>query len=462
MKGSSGWQGMRINASMILGPILLGTGLLLLWLLWQSPLALLWHKPHVPSLLRLIPAHVDQAVILTAPPQQLTALLQTLTPPSHRRRHTQAWRTWLERDLPLRPLWQSSHLHPPRDVLPWLGSEAAYVRQGQDELLILSTRNLQQSNQFLNLLWQTQDLAGSPLHLTTYKGVQVVSIDLDSGITLGTAALGTRYVLLSNQPDLILSSIDTWERPQHSLQGDPQWQQMPAPSRGQIGWWFERGQRYLSLGISRQGVTLQGTVPAYASLGSPHRPQLLKHLPPHPQAFLTGTTLNQTWSNDQHSLPPWLWQPWQIWLDQQPLPWLDILPPTQEFALALLAEPKTPTPAWVYVTADPVADTIAQILARAGWIPHPQGPLTTWDPPHAKLSPLVTSTDHGRFYLSSSLSALQRAVRGTPTRLFTAHLPIQNLGYFYTSFSQDEHLTLIWQESEQPMLQQVKGLLRLG
>ncbi|MEN9219804.1 MAG: DUF3352 domain-containing protein [Thermostichales cyanobacterium GMQP_bins_62] len=453
--------GLRQGVIGLLTSIGLGTLLLLFWLLWQSPLALLWHQPGIPEIMKLIPDRVDQAVILTAPLPKVIAWLQTLTPPPLRRRQTHDWQHWLEGSSPFHALWQQTYLRPQQDIFPWLGSQVAYARLGEDFLLVLSTRHLDRSNQFLNLLWLSQDLAGSPLSLTTYKGVQVVSFPLEGLGEVATAALGDEYVLISSNPDCILTSIDTWERPQHRLLRDPEWERMPKGQAGQIGWWFERGQRYLSLGVSGQGITLRGSI-ATPALGSRHRPSLLKHLPPQPTAFLAGESLALTWQQEQQRLPAWLWDPWQRWLARQPLPWPQSLPPSGEFALALVQEPKQKRDQWLYVSPESSAPPIETLLKEAGWTAYPQETFTYWDPPQSAAGSLVTARQRGVFYLSSSSQVLARALRGIPSRRWTAHLPIDNLGYSYIHFPSGEQLVLTYLPGDQPMLQQVKGLLRMG
>ncbi|GAB4210805.1 MAG: hypothetical protein OHK0012_02070 [Synechococcales cyanobacterium] len=464
-------KGVRLGISLLATSVGIGMLLIGVWLVTVSPVALLWQSPPSPGIVRALPAATQSAVIVTAPWAPLQAFLQTLTPPSQRHPRHRQWQMWLEGqgDSPVRQFWQATHLDPMRELLPWVGREVAWGKTEQGSLWVIQTRCVDQSNRFLNVLWQTEDLQGHPLAVNTYKGVQVVQFDLPGLGSVSTAALGDRYVLLATAPDLVLASIDAWERPQASLWGDPDWQEhMPKSHGGQIGWWFERQQRYLELGLSWQGITFSGVVMDVATAEAPHRPTLLKHVPKATHLLLAGSSLPVTWADQARTLPPLLWDPWQHWATQQPLPWVKLLGNTEEFALALVPVPqhrgKQPPLDWVYVATGAVPDTLTTTLTTSGWTATEsviQGKtVTTWT--HPKQGKVLIAAEATRWTLSSSQSVLEAAWKGIPSRTLTAHLPIRNLGYVYEETPQGYKLILTHVAAQAPMLQQVKGLIRLS
>jgi hypothetical protein len=124
-----------------------------------------------------------------------------------------------------------------RDIAPWLGREVllAVVPSAavpgpkgrdlspSDHLAILSTRNLDRSNLFLNTLWQRQQLRQGPLQVETYKGVQISSVRSEE-THWAAAAVGDRYLALATSPLAIHSAIDSWQVPSLSLATEPRYQ----------------------------------------------------------------------------------------------------------------------------------------------------------------------------------------------------------------------------------------------
>ncbi|MCF2969795.1 DUF3352 domain-containing protein [Synechococcus sp. Nb3U1] len=415
----------------LLRGILIGLGLLaamtvwvVTWLLTQSPVALLLAHPDLPPIVGLAPRSTEAMLVLAAPLEDLQAFLQAATPAAKRRATRQRWREFFS---PQGPAWLGSilaggSLDFDREVRPWLGESTLLASLPQlGTLVALETEDPAASQFELNLLWERQSLAGIPVRVQTYKGIQVVSSPLPQLGGFSAAIFGERYVLLAEQAAAIREAIDAWQLPQLALVTQPQFQQVIEPlQEAHVGWAFWRNSGALQgtegytltleavglgLGLNFQGLVAQSAAlwhaPAGFSLLSTEafRPQIFKHLPDETSALISGQNLAEVWSSlgqiQPISVGPIGLQvdPGQ-WLNtlasQVDLDWQPLLPKTGEFALARLGSligSGEPDPSWLLVSEvpEPLGAPLEDAVQVQGWrvvsIPMAQGTATAWAKP---------------------------------------------------------------------------------
>ncbi len=421
--------------------ILIGVGLLLAmtvwvitWLLTRSPVALLLAHPDVPAIVGLAPRSTEAMLVLAAPLEDLQAFLQAATPAAQRRAMRRRWQEFFS---PRGPGWLGSMLAGTgldfeREVRPWLGQSTLVAQVPQlGTLVALETRNPAASQLELNLLWERQSLAGIPVQVQTYKGIQVVSSPLPQLPGFSAAIFGEKYVLLAEQAAAIRAAIDAWQLPQLALVTQPLFQQVMKPLQGAgVGWAFWRNGAAaavqpapqgtdplplrleavgLALGVHFHGLVAESAVLWHASPGfsfsssAAFRPQVLKHLPDETVAFLSGQNLAQLWTSLGQIQPisiagiqvdPSRWL--QTLSQQVGLDWQSLLPPRGEFALAWLGE------SWLLVSELPkeANTSLEEAVQAQGWqvvsIPTSKGPAMAWAKPLQQTGsePGTLSTPH--------------------------------------------------------------------
>ncbi|MGQ9838391.1 MAG: DUF3352 domain-containing protein [Cyanobacteriota bacterium] len=421
----------------LLRGILIGLGLLLAmtiwvvtWLLTQSPVALLLVHPDLPPIVGLAPRSTQAMLVLAAPLGDLQAFLQAATPAAQRRATRQHWQEFFS---PQGPAWLGSllaggSLDFEQEVRPWLGQSTLLASLPQlGTLIALETDNPAASQFELNLLWERQSLAGIPVQVETYKGIQVVSSPLPQLAGFSAAVFGERYVLLAEQAAAIRAAIDAWQLPQLSLVTQPQFQQVIQPlPQAHVGWAFWRNSDSpavnpalpdgesralrleavgLALGLSFQGLMAESAALWHAPPGftlpstEAFRPQIFKHLPSKTLALISGHNMAQVWSSlgqiQPFSIAGIQVDPGQ-WLNrlasQVDLEWPLLLPKTGEFALAYLGSPtREPDPSWLLVSEIPkeagptLGTTLEDAVQAQGWqvvsIPMTQGTAMAWVKP---------------------------------------------------------------------------------
>ncbi|HIK20080.1 MAG TPA: DUF3352 domain-containing protein [Synechococcus sp. M44_DOE_062] len=376
----------------LLRGILIGLGLLaalmvwvVVWLLTRSPVALLLAHPELPPIVGLAPRSAQALLVLAVPLDEVQAFWQAATPAPQRRATRQQWRKFFSPDGPgwLGSVLAGGSLDFEREVRPWLGKSTLLASLPEwGTLVALETRDAALSQFELNLLWERQSLAGRPVQVDTYKGIQVVSSgpvasaarsafpDLQG---FSAAVFGEQYVLLAEQPAAIRAAIDAWQLPQLSLVAQPLFQQVIQPLReAHVGWAFWQNPEAVSpdgltlqavglgLGVNFQGLVAESAALWHAPAGfslpmaEAFRPQILQHLPDETLALVSGNHLASVWQSLGQIQPlnllglrvdPGQWR--QRLQSQVALDWQHLLPEGGEFAFALL--PGDGDPAWLWV-----------------------------------------------------------------------------------------------------------------
>lgn len=336
----------------ILGAVILLIGMLglvVFWLWTQSPLTLLQAQPPLPEILGLLPRSTAALIALDAPIDRLQDLIQTATPPDRRRLTRRLQARLLSPSGPgiLGQLFTLGDLDFNREIQPWLGeemiwawvpleadphteaTEAAVSPPELGSLLVLSTRDTDRSLLFLNLLWQRQELAGRPLKISTYKGVQIVTVPLGEELDrdqdrdqaqLAGAAFTKDFLLFTDRPQVLQQAIDAWQMPQLSLRSTSAYQAtLPTIQAPRLGWGLLQLQppmatlsdapddqiRLQALGFSLR-PNLRGVLSETQAIWDwpqsqpqptavPQRDPLVAHLPHTTLAFLSGERPDQLW-----------------------------------------------------------------------------------------------------------------------------------------------------------------------
>ncbi|MEN9223002.1 MAG: DUF3352 domain-containing protein, partial [Thermostichus sp. BF3_bins_97] len=361
----------------LLRGILIGLGILaamtvwlVSWLLTQSPVALLLARPDLPPIVGLAPRSTEALLLLATPLEDLQTFLQAATPAPKRRATRQHWQQFFSAQGPgwLGSILAGGSLDFEREVRPWLGETSLVAHLPQlGTLVALETEDPAVSQFDLNLLWERQSLAGIPVEVQAYKGIQVVSSPLGNLQGFSAAVFGEQYVLLAEQAAAIREAIDAWQLPQLSLVTQPRFQQVIEPlQEAHVGWafWQSVGSPAanalslqavgLGLGLNFHGLVAQSAALWHAPTGFPlstaeaFRPQIIQHLPDETLALISGQNLASVWQSlgqiePIRTYPIGLQVDPGQWLNhlqsQVDLDWRRLLPKTGEFAFALLPNP---------------------------------------------------------------------------------------------------------------------------
>lgn len=382
------------------------------WINAQSPLGLLQGgTTNTPAAAIFVPKQAPAMVSLLVNPAKLESLRQLATRPSDRRQSRQE----LERFKS--SLLTGSSLDYRQDIQPWLGNEVTLAVTSQDidrdatngnqpgYLMVLTSRNPVKSREFLQLLFSQRAIAGRNLVSQTYQGVNIFS-DNDSKSRLTSlvgAAVGDRFILFANHPQVLREAINNVQAPDLSLNESTQYQHALSllPS-GRIGIIFlnlpkvtawlgkERQERIydsqiIALKLHPQGIVAETSIaaaaqvelaPAGAMLSEPV--QALQYLPKTTNLAIAGldlshlqnTNLNQLWrqikpvlsgsSNDVISrsiVQPLaeLQDSWGINLSRDIFSWVQ-----GEYALGMLTRKETNTTAdWIFIAEKSEATDLA-------------------------------------------------------------------------------------------------------
>ena len=183
----------------------------------QSPMGLLsgGSRP-IAAATVFVPAHAPLSVSLLTRVDRLTTLQEAVVSPEHRadaQREVQQ----LQRNLQA-----ITGLDYGQDIQPWVGEEMTFAYTNAD--LDQNAENGQQpgyllaveiapgarsrAQEFLQLFWQQQSLAGSPPISQRVSGVPILASSTPTAQLMGaTAIVGSEFVLFSNAAEVIRSSI---------------------------------------------------------------------------------------------------------------------------------------------------------------------------------------------------------------------------------------------------------------
>ncbi len=383
--------------------LILMLGSVIFWLWTQSPLTVLRAEPEIPEIVGLLPRSTAAMVVLDTPVDQLQDLIQTAAPPPRRRNTRRLQNRLLSPQGPgiFGKVFTVGDLDFRREIQPWLGEELIWAMvplEDEEEteteaemgsLLVLSSQDFDRSLLFLNLIWQRQELAGKPLQISTYKGVQIVSVPVSEDPALGQlcgAAFTKDFVIFADQPQVLQQAIDTWQKPELSLRATPVYRNTLTHVRDpRIGWGLiqlqdplepvdDKDQVYLqTFGFSLR-PSLRGLISETQALWNLPNPQriptpqkrdpLITQLPHNTVAFVSGQGLDQLWQTLKRLEPIGgidlaktlrvLELSTELNWPQDLFSWMD-----QEFALALL--PSSPEiPDWFMVARVEDKDRAAQ------------------------------------------------------------------------------------------------------
>lgn len=382
-----------------------------------------------------------------------------------------------------------------RDVLPWLGDEITLAVTTTDldrdsengvqpgYLLVLTTENPEQSQAFLQKLWQKRAVPSASLEVETYRGVnltyqtEAVALARSPFQTIATANIGDRYLLVANHPKVLRDAINNAQAPDLSLSSTASYQTaIKTLSDQQWGWIFvnlpELGQwsqigsqlvskadglpnvRYDKLAIAirsqRQGVVAdtlllaapEQDVPAFNPTLESQSP-ILENLPKTSLVSLTGKDLTTLWPGlaaELQSYPTLLnlfQQPQEAFAQQAQIPLFDGATRwvTGEYGLALVPNPETHQPDWLFVAERTPA--IETALTELNDLAQKQGytladvtvagqPVSTW----TRLQNAATESS------GQKSTAQEQSAAPTSTlnaKLAAAHTTLNNYEIFATS-----------------------------
>jgi len=298
------------------------------WLVARSPLPLLQGSQATPKAAIFISRQAPVTASLLVNPDRLEALRQVIAAPANRRR-SRAELNQLKQSLLVR-----TGLDYAQDIQPWLGEEITLAvttldvdRQPQNGrqpgwLLVLETRDPAKSQVFLQHFWQKQLPDANPV-LEQYEGVEIASAPqlafsqvhqnpAGSG-PWATASVGG-FVLLANHPKVLRNAINTVQVPDLSLASAAHYRQALASlQQGRIGLSFlnlpalatgSSAPTYdnfaIAFGLNRQGILAETafipTAGAVTSTPPLSDAAALRHIPATSPFALSGTDLDQLWS----------------------------------------------------------------------------------------------------------------------------------------------------------------------
>lgn len=174
-----------------------------------------------------------------------------------------------------------------QDIRPWVSDEITFavsnLDQGQSEpgyLLVLKTRGSRDANAFLEQFWQKQ-AADQGINFERYQGINIISSDVSPGLGqstttqfaslfkplkyLTTATVDDRFVLVSNQSQVLQQAVEASKDPSAQLAESSEYQTAIATFTQKQ----QSGIAYLDLeqlipALSGKSVA---TSPTYKSLG---------------------------------------------------------------------------------------------------------------------------------------------------------------------------------------------------
>lgn len=457
------------------------------WLVAQSPLNLLRSGgAGQPAAAMFVPRQAPLMVSLLVHPDRLERLSLAIAP-SGKRRQTRTELQQLQQTL-----LGDRGINYAEDIQPWLGDEITWAVTSPDldrdprngaqpgYLLAVSTRDPQQSREFLQVFWQKRAIAGIDLVFEQYAGVKIISgqpvqptlsgsdrpatpsLEEDSEtvpaapLSLTTAVVGDRFLLFANSPKVLRDAINNVQAAElglsHSRAYQEALQQLPDRQIGltfvnlpQLGQWLgqteedkrtdQRQFESLVAGfiLKRQGILSETAllpVPGQAlptQLPRLQAPvQALQYIPTDAPVVAAGTDLNDLWHQLSQGLAGYGALSALI---QQPVADLEALWQVnftedllgwvgQEFALALLPSPKRTD--WVFVaekTPD-TADAIAHLDAIAQQQGLSIGPVSLGDQSAFAWTKLSTREARRRRNKNKPQPAtLQASVQGVHTSL---------------------------------------------
>ena len=211
--------------------LLFGLGIGGWWLLLQrSPLALQQHALSLPLAARFVPRSVPLSLHWLVSADEPAAYLRAVARPAERRRAAAA----AER---LRDgVFATAGLDYASELAPWLGEEISLALltppapdQAPGWVLALRSRNPEGARRFLQRFWQTRSLAGTDLHITSYRGMGLISgrgaLVGQQAQPIATALINDDLVLIASGRGALEQALDVSQIEDLNQAGSPQLQQ---------------------------------------------------------------------------------------------------------------------------------------------------------------------------------------------------------------------------------------------
>ncbi|MEL6383945.1 MAG: DUF3352 domain-containing protein, partial [Cyanobacteria bacterium J06626_18] len=228
----------------------------------QNPRTLLTKGgQEIPEAAQFVPRQAPVMVSLLARPDRLWQLRQVLTASSERFQARQEWQS-LKAVLTDAVGWEYE-----TDVRPWLGQEAAIAVTTTDldhddsngeqtgYLAVLGCQDGQKAREAIHLLWQKRAISGKKLVFETVSGIPLIydqppvntTFKLPEPtaaspltlISLASAVVSDRYVLLANDPQVLRQAIATFQAPDVSLAKESTYRASVATlPANRIGWLY--------------------------------------------------------------------------------------------------------------------------------------------------------------------------------------------------------------------------------
>jgi len=211
--------------------LLFGLGIGGWWLLLQrSPLALQQHPLSLPLAARFVPRSVPLSLHWLVSADEPAAYLRAVARPAERRRAAAA----AER---LRDgVFATAGLDYVSELAPWLGEEISLALltpptpdQPPGWVLALRSRNPEGARRFLQRFWQTRSLAGTDLHITSYRGMGLISgrgaLVGQQAQPIATALINDDLVLIASGRGALEQALDVSQIDDLNQAGSPQLQQ---------------------------------------------------------------------------------------------------------------------------------------------------------------------------------------------------------------------------------------------
>lgn len=355
----------------------------LLWLIANSPLSRQTTQTTLPVATMFVPSTAPAFVSLLVNPEELEAYERVVVAPQSRR-FVRAYFSQIKQSL-----FATTDLNYERDVQPWLGDEISLacttidIDRDSDNgkqpgyLLALASKNKQRSQEFLDLLWSSQALAGLNVNFENYKGANLIYSKSADGNWVATTFItspvaGEHFVLFANHPKVLRDAINNVQVPSLNLQNSSAFQsavqQLTQPKIAlgfinlpQIAAWSgiestlanSQGKDQIAIAFSQTEGGLLAETALIADWGNTNSlvppllsypVQTLKYLPTTSILALAGINLQQMWSeiaagvanNDPlaqffNQLVADMGAPWGLDLPKDIFSWVQ-----GEYALALL------------------------------------------------------------------------------------------------------------------------------